>query len=388
MHLKDNTLRAYLDHELPEQDYRKAQRHLDRCLRCRQQMQALSQQSRRILTHLNRLAPGPREAPRPARIAIQQLRDKENQSMLKNMFRRPVWVALALVAALAVSLTFQPVRVLAGNFLSMFRVQQITLLPMDMNPFNGSNSNPTMAETVGQLLSDVIVVTRPAGDPQDVPDAAAASQAAGFQVRAWQHPQKPVKMSVESGSAFNFTINRKQAQSILDDAGRADLVIPANLDGVTVSADIPADVKTSYGDCHAVQSSDPDQPKSQELALSENCLLLIQAPSPTINTSPDVDPAQIAEIGLRFLGMSADEAASFSQSVDWASTLVVPIPRHMVSYESIQVDGVSGNLLVQADENAPAAHSYTILWIRDGIIYAVIGSGDTAPGLALANDLQ
>ncbi len=388
MHLKDKTLRAYLDNELPERERRQAQSHLDGCSKCSGRLVAMGHQSQRTAVHLTALEPGPHEMPRPARQAMRQLRDKETPSMFNNLFKRPVWAALALAAALAVSLTFQPVRVLAGNFLSLFRVQQITLLPMDMNPFNATANEPTMAEAMGQMLSKSMVVTREGSDPQPAADADAASQAAGFDVRSWQHPVDPVEMTVEPGPAFRFTINQKQAQTLLDEAGRDDLKVPDELDGVTVSADLPTGVKTAYGECRYVKSSDPDEPRSRELVGSQDCLLLVQVPSPAITTEPDVDPAQIAEIGLRFLGMSEEEAASFSQTVDWASTLVIPIPRHMVSYDSIQVDGVDGNLLVQADEKDPSQTGYTILWVRGGIIYAVIGYGDPAPGMALANDLN
>ncbi len=388
MHLKDNTLRAYLDDELPAHERQKAKDHLDGCSKCRSRLEVMTHQSRRITVHLAALEPGLHEAPRPARQAIRQLRNKETPSMFNNLFKRPVWVTLALAAALAISLTFQPVRVLASNFLSLFRVQQITLLPMDMNPFNATGNEPSMAETVGQLLSSSMNVTREAADPQTAAGAAEASQVAGFGVRTWQHPLEPIEMTIESGPAFRFTVDQKQAQTLLDEAGRADLKVPAELDGVTVSADLPTGVKTTYGECRYAKSSDPDEAQTHELVSSEDCFLFIQAPSPAITTEPNVDPAQIAEIGLRFLGMSEEEAASFSQSVDWASTLVIPIPRHMVSYESIQVDGVSGNLLVQADEKDPSQRDYTVLWVRDGIIYAVIGYGDPAPGLALANDLN
>jgi len=36
--------------------------------------------------------------------------------------------------------------------------------------------------------------------------------------------------------------------------------------------------------------------------------------------------AQLAQIGLEFTGMSSDQAAAFTKSVDWTSTLVVPVP--------------------------------------------------------------
>lgn len=388
MHLKDNILRAYLDDELPEPERTDASRHLDACPACLRRLQAFQEQSQRVAAHLTALDPGPGQAPLPPQFAILRLRHKEKPTMFNTFFRRPLWIALALCAALALSLSFQPVRALAAGFLSLFRVQQITLLPMDMDPFNPTSGEPTLAEAVGQLLSGSMKTTRAGGEPQEMPDAQTAAQAAGFAVRSWQHPQEPVKIILEPGAAFSFTIDREQAQALLDEAGRSDLVLPPHLDDVNVSVDIPNGVKTSYGECRYARSPDPDDPDDQALLRGENCILLLQVPSPTVVTTPDVDPTEIAEIGLRFLGMDQAEAAAFSQSVDWSSTLVIPIPRRMVSFEQVTVDGVSGNLLRETGESGPALRGYSILWIKDGLIYTVTGYGDPAAGLALANDLR
>jgi hypothetical protein len=97
--------------------------------------------------------------------------------------------------------------------------------------------------------------------------------------------------------------------------------------------------------------------------------------------------AQLAEIGLQFTGMSPEEAHAFSQTVDWTSTLVVPIPRNGHAYEQVSVDGVTGNLIYRAgDDGVPAR--YTVLWVRDGILYALSGFGAPSEAVSLANTLQ
>src|SRR2546427_5170947 len=49
--------------------------------------------------------------------------------------------------------------------------------------------------------------------------------------------------------------------------------------------------------------------------------------SPTVSVPPDLNMSDIAEAALELAGMSPAEARSFCQTVDWSSTLVVPIPR-------------------------------------------------------------
>jgi hypothetical protein len=117
-----------------------------------------------------------------------------------------------------------------------------------------------------------------------------------------------------------------------------------------------------------------------------NCVLLAQIPSPTVNAPPDLDVQQLAEIGLQFTGMSAKQAHDFSQTVDWTSTLVIPIPRNGSTYKQIAVDGVTGYLIQRPAGDAP---QYALVWLKNGIIYAIGGFGsDTAAALAMGNSLK
>jgi hypothetical protein len=174
--------------------------------------------------------------------------------------------------------------------------------------------------------------------------------------------------------------------------GNTTLQLPKDIDGAKISADIPSGVSIAYGDC-PVRRSDkqPDGAASptetaQPTATPSNCLVLLQIPSPTVNTPSSIDPARLAAIGLQALGMSADQAKSFSQKVDWSTTLVIPIPTGEVTYQDVQVDG--GNGYVLAPVNTSATARYSVVWVKNGVIYSVAGTGDPAQGLAVANDLQ
>src|SRR5207245_8897962 len=78
-----------------------------------------------------------------------------------------------------------------------------------------------------------------------------------------------------------------------------------------------------------------------------NCTYLIQAPSPTVSVPPDLNMSDIAEAALELAGMSPAEARSFCQTVDWSSTLVVPIPRNSSSYETVTVHEVEGHCITK-----------------------------------------
>ena len=56
------------------------------------------------------------------------------------------------------------------------------------------------------------------------------------------------------------------------------------------------------------------------------CTEYAQVPAPRASTPPELDLDQLGRAYLQLLGMSAQEAERFSQRVNWATTLVVPLP--------------------------------------------------------------
>ncbi len=395
MHLNDETLRAYLDQQSDVTE--DAAGHLQECPDCRDRLSVLQSRAARVKAHLAALDPTPAEAPRSAQLAFAQftarqvtVSGKERFTMLKNIFSprlRTAWAGLAVVAVLATAFSFAPVRAWAGEILALFRVQKIVVLPMDMTRLGELGSDQTMSKQISNLLSDSVVVTKESGKPKVVADAAQAGQAAGFAVRLPANRKDTPQITVQGGAAFQMVVDRARAQALLDDAGLTDVKLPASLDGATIKVDIPAGVTAGYGDC----------PKPDELANAQdaastsarrmaNCVLLAQIPSPSVNAPPDLDLEQLAEIGLQFAGMSAKQAHDFSQTVDWTSTLVIPVPRNGTSHKQVAVDGVTGYLIQRSAGDAP---QYALVWLKNGVIYTIAGFGsDTAGALAMGNSLK
>jgi hypothetical protein len=394
-HLEEGQLRAYLDGELAA---REAQTHLAGCPDCAARLTTLETQSEQVR---HRLAALDRQLDHsmPPRAALARFRERlprgakpKETSVFTQLFSkrsRPIWAGLTLVALLALAFSFAPVRAWAGEFLGLFRVQQITVLPIDTTRLGELTNDETLGHQIGQLFSDSITVLREPGDPQAAADAAEASQLAGFNVRlASDHP--PAQIVVQGGGAFEFVVDRDQAQAILNEAGRSDLQLPPALDGATIGVDIPTGVTTAYGPCPNLSPTRKGESEEIERGYAvayPDCMLLAQIPSPSVTTPPDLNAQELAEIGLQFVGMTAEEAHSFSQTVDWTSTLVIPIPRNAASYEEVSVDGVTGSLLHRPfyDDGVPA--HYTLLWVKNGIVYALTGFDDPDAGLALANSL-
>jgi hypothetical protein len=390
MHLSDGEIRALLDRELDPGRTAQVQAHLSACPRCQARKQALFARSQRIDRHLATLqAPNqPHLSVGSARIRLSrraeiELEEKETLPMLRKYFSRlsrPAWIGLAVVALLAISLAFAPVRAIAGSFLGLFRVQKIDVVQVDPNAISaGFNSS-----SFSTIMSESVKVTK-GGSPQEVPDAQAASQLTGFTVRLPANMQ-PAYLTYQPGEKFDYKVNRQQLQALLAEIGHSDIQIPGALDGATVSVDIHDGAVAEYGDCPTMTktASDPDIQQQQQAAAS--CTALVQMPSPTISAPPGLDMEAVGQAYLQVLGMSPADAANYAKNVDWSSTLVIPIPRSGTSTSSVSVDGVTGTLVTQYP-GSPRGQ-YVLAWVKDGILYGLTGPGNGSSALDIANSLK
>jgi hypothetical protein len=388
-HLSEDTLRTYLDHELAEAEHAQVQNHLAACAGCRAELSALETRARNVRARLSALAPSGAEVSRTAPLALAQFKRKEKPTMFQSLFSRrmrPLWAGVTLVAVLAISLSFAPVRALASNFLGLFRVQQVTVLPIDTTRLSALTGHTPLTSEISKMFSGSVTVTRAAKDPQEVSSVTEAKQLAGFNVRLPADPAAP-QLTVQNGMAFEFKIDRTQAQALIDESGRSDLQLPASVDGAVVKVDVPPGVTASYGTCPKPtgKSGDPDV-RGSAGRMYPDCVILVQMPSPTVSTPPELDLAQLAQLGLQFSGMTAQQARDYSETVDWASTLVIPIPQNGATYKQVAVDGVTGYLIQRPADDYP---EYALVWVKDGIVYAIGALGaDTGKALALANALK
>jgi hypothetical protein len=98
-----------------------------------------------------------------------------------------------------------------------------------------------------------------------------------------------------------------------------------------------------------------------------------------------MDLTQMGQLYLQVLGMDEEEARLYAASVDWATTLVMPVPQGSGEYEEISVDGVKG---LYVDYQYHRSQDYTLMWVKDGILYMLTGSGDRDAALELAASLK
>lgn len=311
--------------------------------------------------------------------------------MFRKLFASPlIRYGVSIVLILTLILAIPGTRALASEFLNLFRVQQVTVVPVDftgMEQLNGAVGN-----NISQLISQSITMTQKPGDPILAKDAQEASQLTGFNVRV-PSTTTPTQINVMKGTAFTVTIDRAKAQALLDEAGRSDLILPETIDGAEISVNIPASASLAFGTCPSPSNeSEAEREMQREMTTSgspgrvyKDCIILAQIPSPEVSAPAGVNVAQLAQIGLEFTGMSSEQAKAFTDTVDWTSTLVVPIPKNAATYEQVPVDGVTGTLIQRPTDDAP---QFALLWVKDGIIYTIGGLGtNSEKALEIANSL-
>lgn len=376
-HLNDGQLRAALDGELTAADFS----HLQGCAHCQQRKAIIHAQMLRVsvpLSRLNAVSPA-RDALPDAQKALRHFHQKLNEKeipMFKKLFASTVFrFAATAVLLLTVTLSFPQTRALADQLLNLFRVQQVKAVFLDFTGMQEITGQSPIGEQLSQLLSSSMTVTKQSTKPVTVADAAAASQMAGFTVRLPQG-QTAANIRVMRGSAFTFKIDQVKAQALLDEAGRDDLQLPASIDGKDVSISVPAGVSAAFGTCPAFEGGDPSEFHEGSVGRRyADCILFAQIPSPTVSAPADVNVAMLAQIGLEFTGMNHDEAAAFTNSIDWTSTLVIPLPKNAATYKQVNVDGVTGTLIERPDDDEPG---FSLIWVKNGIIYAISGVGKNA----------
>jgi len=202
-----------------------------------------------------------------------------------------------------------------------------------------------------------------------------AGVAADLRLRApaWLPPGFAMtSVEVTGAHELSVTGNTEKLQTVLDALGITDVSVPAALDGQVVTIQIPPVARLVYDD-------------------GAHQLTLTQARSPVITFPAGVDLASLAEIALRLLGLDRAEAYRFAQSVDWRSTLLVPVPAAAATFHQVEVQSGTGLVIETGQgvrEGLGGRGGSLVLWSNDDVVYALGGPGRTTDTLQMAQSVQ
>jgi Putative zinc-finger len=404
--IQDGILRAHLDGELAGAELEEVSEHLKSCAECRARLEKLGAERTRMQNLLANLGPVAELVVNPATAYAQfsdrfATADERKPSWITRIFAprwRPAWGFAAVGMLVMILVSFNPVRTWAQRILAMLRVRKIQVVTIDPTTLmSSSDPDSRPYKLINQFIADNVVLTIDPGKPDVFSNVKNAAQVAGYPIRTISSLGAPQRVEVNGETAFQMTVNRDRVATLLDEIGRSDIHIPESVNGALIAVHIPKTVISIYGDCPGRHRYVSSNPQSQAEVLAErkmermanikdtNCTYLIQAPSPTVSVPPDLSMSDIAEAALELAGMSPAEARSFCQTVDWSSTLVVPIPRNSSSYETVTVDGAEGTLIT---ETLSLGNRYSLMWIKNGVIHSLAGHGNSSDALSLAASLR
>lgn len=375
-------LRAYLDGELAPGDLQAVAAHLDQCAACSAELELLRHRAAGVADRLGKLeARAAAPAPQAALVRFRQAEARESvqagwwgnvtrsyEIMKQNAMSRrwrPAFVALSAVVAVALLFSIAPVRLAAADFLSLFRISKFAVIPLDQQQLDKLSQ---LAEQAEDQFGNPQVV-REEGPEQPVTDAAQASSLAGYAVRTPSRLPEGTSLrrfTVQAGPALHYEVDRALLESFMQAGG----VSPAGL---------PQTDKLAF-------DMDVANVTTQEYLVGGARLEFMQVPSPQVNLPEGIDPVALAETGFMFLGMPAEDARRMAASIDWTSTLVVPLPANAAEAREVTVDGVTG--LLMQEMRGTGRGGTALVWEKDGILHFMNGRVDSRVVLDAADSLQ
>jgi len=278
------------------------------------------------------------------------------------------WLAIAAsIAVVGFVFTLPVVQAGAQAFLDLFRVVQFTGVQFDAERLRN-------LETSGLDLPAMFGNVEPLTTPQPPVSYATpveAGNAAGIRVRtpAWIPPGYMSNgFTVSSENAARITASTAGLQSVLDALGLDDVELPDGLDGQVATVRLPPIVKQTY-------------------ANGDRTLHVIQSQSPDVSFPAGLDLAKLAYAGLRVLGTPQDEAYRMSVTIDWRTTLIVPVPSQAAQYRPLNVSGNEG-LLIEGFTVDEQRWQSLLMWAAGGETFAVLGPVRGEELLEIAQTLQ
>ena len=318
-----------------------------------------------------------RREPSPEFARKLKVRLRELDAVPRDAHRAPRsarWAALAasmLVVALA--FTFPAVRAGAQAFLDLFRVVNFAGVAFDPERLA---KLPSSGLDLAQIVGGDVEVLKAPHDQVVYGTAAEAGAAAGIRVRtpAWLPPGLELQSAGVGGDGeMRFTARTANMRLLLDALALGDVTIPDGIDGQPFQVRVPPVVHLAYG-----RSGKPA------------ALTLIEAQTPEVTFPAGLDVAALGEIGLRLLGLSRSEAYRMAQSIDWRTTLLVPVPVKAASFRQVNIQGDPA-LMITSSSNAPNRASggdTTLLWSQQGVVYALTSDIGSDTLIDIAQSLQ
>lgn len=290
-------------------------------------------------------------------------------------------LAVLVVAGAALASLTSPGQAATQRFLASLRINRPQAVAVNIP--SGAGTGYQLQEMLGGMLGDSSALIRAEPDrPASTPAGAAAMAGFAVQVPGSRHDQPTA--TVIGANDLSVNVNRSRLMTILAEAGMRDVVVPASVNGSTVTVHTPAAVRLDYGHCPAPATGTLASQIQGPPPLPENvadCIRLVEARSVVANLPAGIALGKLVEIALELSGLSPERAAAFQRRFDSHATLAMSLPRFVRSFDSVAVGGAPGLLFSSGGRRGPA---YVLIWSKDGLAFSLTGYGNVADAVPLA----
>jgi hypothetical protein len=368
-HLHDGTLRRIVDEPLALTAADQA--HFDGCLECKSRLTGIGNEARATAALLTLPAYAPNPAAAFASVEARIKRDEaahpprwyerwidRSTPRLRPLATPAVAVLLAAVLISGVAATG-----VMGRLVRVFEPSKVVAVQVSPSSIIGSN-----------VLLDYGDVkwlpTAPTAQP--VADAATAHALSGLPILV------PATLPRGVNGAATYGVVSHATGSLTFDAAR--LNASAAKAGVRVSQ-MPAAINGST----LIVSGGPALLEAWGLSGTGSqaqmpTLVIAQTRVPTVD-STGASAKQLEDYLLSQPGVPPDLAAQVKAIKDPSATLPIPIPKGLATTETIRVNGVQGLLI-------KSALGAGVVWVKNGVIYAVGGQLTSDQVVAIATSLH
>lgn len=343
----EGRLRALLDTELPVDERHLTTMHIESCHACQRRLRRLEES--RSWTG-QRMAALPVASARMDRLPWAVVLAKSQKRGIQKMkrlpgFWRPVLIGAAILTLLVTTYTFAPTQTLARQLLSVFRVRKFAVVRV-------SPDEATIEQTAEQIADSLFV-----REPEPVVDAPVlpasspkeASELAGFEVRMPAYwPDRMHKIEVKGRSEYAIPFTRQGLVILLELAGMDAGQIPDGWEEATATIIMPAAV-----------------------SIQGDNIQIMQALDPSVEYPGGINPGLIGEAGLRLLGVSPTEAKRIAHTIDWTTTMLLPVPADVREFAETQIAGEDAILVRPKDYHGD--NQAALVFHKGDVIYVVTG---------------
>jgi hypothetical protein len=391
---------AYLDGEMEPEEEKAMERHLQSCTRCQQLLEKLRSQDILVGTVIKQYQNQIEKLRYNASLGWDKFAQKEvqrkSQKGVFNMlsFSRRNVVAAAVVITMAGSLAFAPVRSAAAQFLQVFRVERVETVTLTLDDIQKIRNS--LAQSSGKVDMKELGKIEFEGK-QEVKRGSIQEikESADFTVKTPQYLPAGYKNDHNiSKEPLNvtFNLNPEKVNKLIQALG-GNKLLPENIKDKTFKITVPHMITLYY--------------RGQD---SSGNFAITQGKSPQLDVPDDVNVRELREAVLNLPILPPHLKSQLAGIDDWQHTMVIPnvegsarevqvngaqgvfVTHGPAPQVKVKVEGNKGEVQVNGHEGTVIEEktvSYgSLIWQKDGIVYAINGTLDLATALRIAESLR